>query len=139
MAFTIGNAMLYKLYFVLNENIIYIILSKKEILIMNLQKVVTFPNFILRSFLRFLTFNLLHKLLVPSIKRYSSHKSMFWWCWSLARLSVMSASDFWFFSERESPDTKPLSGLESVWFWLVHWSWWNHLATLAVDESCNDK
>lgn len=91
------------------------------------QKVVIFPNFNPNSFRRFFALNLLHKLLVPSTSRYSSQMS--------SVVSLFASS--WFRSDRESPDTKPLSGRDRDCG--LAFNCWNHLATLAVEESCNER
>lgn len=87
------------------------------------QKVVTFPKRNPNNFRRFLMLNLLHKLAVPSTNRYSSQmSSVSRRCWS----SVCR-------SERESPETKPLSGRDNELG--IEFNCWNQRATLAVDDN----
>lgn len=93
------------------------------------QNVVTLPRRNPSSFLRFLALNLLQRLLVPSTSRYSSQIS------SVSRVWCAGSSGFR--SERESPDTKPLSGRDNdVGF---EFNCWNQRATFAVEDNCEWK
>lgn len=97
-------------------------------LIAYFQNVVTLPNRNPINFFRFFALSLAHKLAVPSTSKYSSQNSC-----SLA----LSASSAFTFSDRESPDTNPLSGRDKVMFvWLKLCNWANHRATFAVEDNC---